>query len=289
VGHGLNVVLAYDVGPGVGLGHRRRVEALAEAFDRLGVPGELTESRPGLTADIAVVDSYLHHADDPSFVDARYVAALDDLGRDLDVDVVVDPGGTAPPRHRARHVLAGLAFAPLEPGLRHLAAPAVGPVRRILVTTGGADAAAVGDEVAEAIAAADPELDVRLIVGPWSRSSSPPGVTEVRAPNGLARELRDADVVVTAGGVTLLEALCLGRCVVVLETAPNQRGAIRQAVDAGAALQSESDGAAAAVTALVRDDDRRRELATRARALVDGRGASRVAEFILSSTVAAGG
>ena len=101
------VRLVFDEGPGVGLGHRRRMEALARGARRAAattvvlVPlGRDDRDRP---RDVVVVDSYRVRADDRAFARAGVVVAVDDLARDLAVDLVVDPspgavGARAPPR-----------------------------------------------------------------------------------------------------------------------------------------------------------------------------------------------
>ena len=53
-------------------------------------------------------------------------------------------------------------------------------------------------------------------------------VVELHAPDGLASELAAADLVVTAGGVTMLEACCLGRPIVAFSIAPNQHTRCRR-------------------------------------------------------------
>ena len=64
------------------------------------------------------------------------------------------------------------------------------------------------------------------MVGPWGATDVPPGVVAVYAPDGLAPELAAASIVVTAGGVALLEACLLGRPIVALALAENQRQAV---------------------------------------------------------------
>jgi UDP-2,4-diacetamido-2,4,6-trideoxy-beta-L-altropyranose hydrolase len=278
-------VLAYDEGPGAGLGHRRRCEAIADALDARGV----TTLRHALDdadveAPVVVVDSYRRRADDGS-VRGNLVVALDDLDRDLAVDCVVDPSldARAANHARARRVLAGPQYAPLPRALAgRPRRPPDGVARRVLVTTGGADAAGIGPQVAGRIGAADPALHVRLVLGPWGTRAVPRHVVAVSAPTGLDAELAAADVVVTAGGVTLLEALALARPTIVLETAPNQRANVRAASAAGAALPATATSAADVALALVGDTELRQSLARAARVLVDGRGSDRIADVIVS-------
>ncbi|HVJ97644.1 MAG TPA: hypothetical protein VNC41_12515, partial [Acidimicrobiia bacterium] len=89
----ISVTLAFDEGPGIGLGHRRRVESLAQELDARGHRCALVSL--GATAMVAgrivVIESYRLRGDDRGRVQASVVVAIDDLHRDLDVDIVVDP------------------------------------------------------------------------------------------------------------------------------------------------------------------------------------------------------
>jgi len=284
--------LFFDEGPGVGLGHRRRMETLGAeltgrghdcVFVALGSTAVAT-----VAADAVVVDSYRIRADDAVFARARVVSAVDDLARDLDVDLVVDPspGALGAAHRRARRVLAGAAYA-LVP------APACGivpasvdvPVTRVLVTTGAADADGVGARMAAALGAAGldeggPEVEVRLVVGPWGATAVPRGVVAVRAPDGLAAELAAASVVVTAGGVALLESCLLGRPTVALALAGNQRQAVSGLEREGAVAEATPDTVVDAVRGLIRDRTRRVTLSVTARSAIDGKGAARVADML---------
>ncbi|MEP6624358.1 MAG: hypothetical protein ABJC79_07940, partial [Acidimicrobiia bacterium] len=150
----MRAVLVADDGPLAGLGHRRRLEALAAALGALDVETTvvaLDAYRPGGDVDLVVIDSYRERADDRGRFDARVVAAIDDLDRDLAVDVVVDPSpGADGSRHRrARRVLAGADYAIVDPALVVARASTseprpADPVRRVVVTLG---ASASGAEV----------------------------------------------------------------------------------------------------------------------------------------------
>src|SRR4051812_10776821 len=105
------VTLAFDEGPGVGLGHRRRMEALAAALTARGHACILVPlpARELPACDAVVVDSYLLRADDAPFTGAAVTVAVDDLARDLAVTLVVDPspGALGAAHRKARRVLAG--------------------------------------------------------------------------------------------------------------------------------------------------------------------------------------
>lgn len=283
MGHALtHVRLAFDYGPGVGLGHRRRVEAIAERLRDRGIETVVGAAEPPIEADVVVLDSYLHRADDPTAVRARCRVAIDDIGRDLDVDLVIDPapGAVAEAHQRARRVLAGALYALVGSGLPS-AAPEMRPATTsILVTLGGSvDADRVLD-IAEALAAQLPGVAVRAVVGPWNTTSPRRHVDEIRTTDGLGPHLAEADVVVTAAGVTMLESLALGRPTVAVVVADNQQRAAAGVAAAGAADVVPVDRLTETALALARDPARRMALSHAARRLVDGRGPDRVAAEI---------
>lgn len=284
------VDLVFDEGPSVGLGHRRRMEALGTVLAGRGaeVRHRTTgASSPDPPAEVTVVDSYQRRADDGSFGAGR-VAALDDLGRDLAVDLVVRPCPAVGESivERATRVLTGFEFALLGPIVESGPAPAPATTTPVvLVTLGGSDLDGQGASVAAAIARALPSTQVRHAPGPWSQRSTDPSVVTVEAPGGLGHELAAAQVVVTAGGVTMLESLAMGRPTVVVVTADNQVAqavAVRRAGAARVLDRAATTGAVVdAVQTLLSDGARSAALAARGRSLIDGRGADRVAEAVL--------
>jgi spore coat polysaccharide biosynthesis predicted glycosyltransferase SpsG len=286
-------IFAFDEGPGAGLGHRRRMEALAAEATRRGVECVLVPLGIGEipTADVVVVDSYRVRADDRAFANTGVVAAVDDLARDLAVDLVVDPspGALGAPHRRARRVLAGSSYALVPPlDARVVEADVSEPVGRVLVTTGAADAGGIGARVAASIVAAVPDVDVRLVVGPWGATDVPAGVVAVHAPDGLAAELAAAGIVVTAGGVALLEACLLGRPIVALALAANQRQAVSGLERESAVAAATPETAAEVVAELVTDEHRRIALARAARVAVNGEGAGLVIDVLEQLTARVG-
>lgn len=284
MGHGLTATFAFDEGPGIGLGHRRRMQVLARELDVVGIDTELVPLGDGVEppahASLLVVDSYRTRADE---FDARWIVAVEDLGRDLAVDLVVDPdpGADTAAFSKARHAIAGAPYALVDPALRAVRAVPVGEhVERVLVTTGASDERGIGAQIASEVAAALPRAHVRYVVGPWGSAGASPRVQLVRAPDGLDTELAAADIVVTAGGVTMLEACCLGRPTVAFSIASNQTRAVAGAANTGAVLAADALTAAQLAARLAQDAALRTRLSSAARALVDGQGATRVAAAI---------
>jgi len=102
----------------------------------------------------------------------------------------------------------------------------------------------------------------------------------VHAPDGLADELAAAGIVVTAGGVTMLEACRLGRPVIALELARNQRRAVAGLAGDGAVVAATPDTVGEIVRRLANDRSARLALAAAAGAAIDGKGATLVADAI---------
>ncbi len=274
--------LLYDEGSG--WGHQRRMRALGTSLEAQGAVATLSPLRPPVRASRIVVDSYEARADDPDLFDAELIVALDDLARDLAVDVVVDPspGAEGRPHPSASKLLAGARYAVVDPGIRELdLRPAGDPVASVLVSLGATDTAGVAAAVAAEIAQSLPDAVVELPVGPWWDGPVPPAVRAVSCLDGLAPRLAQTDLVVTAGGVTLLEALALSRPTIAIAWAENQRAAVEHAVSVGAVIGSSTDGAAEEAVSVAGDPGLRADLAGRAGRLVDGRGADRVTTEIL--------
>jgi spore coat polysaccharide biosynthesis predicted glycosyltransferase SpsG len=223
-------------------------------------------------------------ADEAERFRAHVLGAIDDLDRDLRVDVLVEPGARALARRApgSRRVLRGSAYALVMPAADARGGGPARTVRRVMVSTGASDAIGIGAVIASDLAALLTDADIRLIVGPWGRGEPVGRVTTVHAPHGLDAEIASSDLVVTAGGVTLLEALQVGKPTVGVITAENQRRAVTAAAAAGAVLCSTSAEAARAASTLAEDYDARCALAAAARRHIDGNGPDRVAEELLA-------
>lgn len=278
--------LLFDAGVHSGLGHLRRMEALRQALERLGRRCVANNVRTGVHDQglALVVDSYDLRADRICFQSGP-VVAIDDLDRDLEVDLLVEP---APPLasssgRQARRWLAGFEFALLE-NLGGM--PDTDPKassQRVIVSLGGADTAGRGARIAAAIARSAARVRVSHAPGPWSAVDPVEGVDVQPRAAPLLGSIRSAAIVVCAGGVTMLEAMMLGRATIAVEVASNQRRAILGASEAGAVLQADADDpdtVCRAVRAIQSDARLARRLSERGRQLVDGRGADRVASAI---------
>lgn len=290
-----SVVVVADAHQDAGLGHLSRSSSVAVAlrchgvetiayslgaatgFVRDGVPWEpaTVEAVCAARANIVVLDSYeLDPEDLPADID---VVAMHDYGGAPDrarlvVQVAGNPGAGDP------RLLAGGSFACLRPSFWGLPRREVaGEVRTVLVATGAGD---LGDAAALLTAAARkgaPHAEVALVRGPHAVSPAPADVRVLEAPETLLQPLLEADLVITAGGQTLLEAAATGAPTVAVPLVENQRRHAESLARAGAAALATVDDVAKRVGVLSDDRAARAALAEGAQRTVDGYGALRVA------------
>jgi len=285
--------------------------------------------------DLVVVDHY--------GLDARWerlvrriapVLAFDDFPhRPHACDLLVDPTPGRTPEAYASltppgcRVLTGPGYAPVDPEFARWRLPSVArrlvyrpegpeapgparrpvhprPVRRVLVSFGGADA---GNETAKAVAALakcgyQGQVDVVLHAALFPRptwwellEAALPTARLHLSPPSLLPLMLSADLAVGAAGSTSWERCTLGLPAVVWSTAPNQRDVARALADAGAAVHLGESGRVCAgalaetLKALLVDGERLRQMAASAAALCDGLGAARLALQLLPERAKDGG
>jgi UDP-2,4-diacetamido-2,4,6-trideoxy-beta-L-altropyranose hydrolase len=293
------IAFVADAGSEAGLGHVSRSSAvavalrcrgfepvccgrgLAEPFERDGVRWlPMPDDVPlALDACILVVDSYLLALDQLENAGAKRLVVMHDYGvLPREAALVVSPASA--PENAA--CLGGLEHAPLRPQFWGLPERRVSDqIRRVLVTTGSGRFDALGRETAAGIASALPEAEVTVVRGPYARSSpAPENVAILSAPDSLLDPLTYTDVVVTAGGQTMLEAAAAGTPCIALPVVENQRPQVSRLAMLGAVRAidpPEPKDAVAAIVELADDTDARRGLSRRSQTAVDGYGALRVA------------
>ncbi len=262
----------------------------------------------GVGAGALVVDSYAISPTDLKLAgtDVRLLVVVDDTGRfPLPAHVVVNSApGLHPPESRdGTCYLLGPRYALLA---RQFAESPIRPfreeVRRVLLVLGGSTPAALLARLARATRRALPDAELDIVVGPLGDDTAAvttallglSGFRLHRAPESIRALILEADVAVTAGGVTLLEVAAAGTSAVGVRVAPNQEPNLSGFAREGACHlvgRAEDPGLPSAVEAalveLAADSGRRRVMGECARHLVDGRGAERVAEAIRTRLVQA--
>jgi UDP-2,4-diacetamido-2,4,6-trideoxy-beta-L-altropyranose hydrolase len=240
---------------------------------------------------ILVTDSYelTHDAlDAVAAAGARHVV-IDDFAEleSWPCDVVVNPNlGAAADRYRGpRRVLVGPRYALMrqEIAQRNGGRRSHGHSRRVVVSLGGGDWGVAGHALLEGLAdAVDESTHVRV-----TTTAACPEPLEAVAPETLAEHLAWADLGVIGGGVVKYEAACLGLPALLIAVVPHQAEVAPLYARAGAARylgelwRVEPKSVADAIHNLLDSPATLRRMSAAATALVDGRGADRVADAVL--------
>lgn len=301
------VRLFTEAGSAVGLGHLARCVALYDAFEDLGCVCELVVSGeaaprvvddrhvrvedwrdPSLLAgflqdtDIAVVDSYQADADLRAQVAAAVpeVVYLDDTARlAYPAGFVVNGNPSAgalewPLAMQARPLL-GVTYQLLRTPFAQPTARATHRViSRILVMSGGTDAAGALSTFEGLVSRQFPDAEIDVVSG-------------VRSAEEMLSAMLEADIALTAAGQTLYELAATGTPAVVVTVADNQEAQARAFADAGAMALAGRWGEARTTREVgrlldvLRNPGVRDEMSVTARRLVDGRGSQRVARAVL--------
>ncbi|MEM7689131.1 MAG: UDP-2,4-diacetamido-2,4,6-trideoxy-beta-L-altropyranose hydrolase [Pseudomonadota bacterium] len=252
--------------------------------------------------DIVVVDNYAFDAKWHRAVASELgatIAVIDDLAdRALDCALVIDH--TYDPDHVRKYrgvvdpattrVLGGPSYALLGPAFGD--APRYDfreDVRSIGVFMGGVDADGHSEAVLDAIDRAGFTGPVEVV----STSANPNLAAlrtriEARPETTLSLDLPDLatffaahDVQIGAGGGASWERCCIGVPTLIVVVADNQNAVAPQLAADGVVALADApsvDAMAPALAELIENAEKRRELAEKSRALVDGRGAARVAQ-----------
>jgi spore coat polysaccharide biosynthesis predicted glycosyltransferase SpsG len=195
---------------------------------------------------------------------------------------------------RASRVLAGYRYVPVASVVRRARTAGRGPgtlgggSRRVLVCFGGADPGRVTERLVPALASIrGVELDV-VVGASYAGPVEGWPIGPDRDPSDFVERMATADLVVGSAGTIKFEIACVGRPAVLLAVADDQLpvgppfAATGAAVYFGDGRTVDPSHVAEAVAALLADDARRASLASTAAAVVDGRGADRLAAEILA-------
>lgn len=320
----LRALLAADCGSGVGLGHLERMLALADALRpdvdlalvmpddggalrrRVEARGHTVVTAPGSAArrvedavaatpavDVVVLDGYIFGSDLQSRLrrHAR-LAVVDDLGLPASCDLAVNPspGGELLRPTGATTFLGGAPYALVRASFSeaHAAVLRLGrPPRSVLVSTGSIDLEGIAERVSAELLEEDGTIEVVRVVGPDSRTTTSPYQPRLHllvAPPSLAEALMQSTVYVGAAGTTAVQAACVGIPAVITAAVSNQSAQADALAAAGCALVVEADALVMECLRLLDDPDRCALMAARGPVLIDGRGASRVADALRELT-----
>jgi len=167
--------------------------------------------------------------------------------------------------------------------------------QRALVTMGGSDIAGLTPTVVRAFDSYGIVVDA--IVGPGFSDEQERSVHEaaanvsadvrvVRDPDGLPERMFQADFAVTTASSTVYELMSLGTPLVCVAVANNQKPIADALARRGAATvveqSTDEDGFRQAIDGYVSDPQLRRKRREIGRGIVDGRGAKRITDVILS-------
>ena len=215
------------------------------------------------------------------------IVAIDDLGRDLSVDLLVEPC-PEPKRHRCTGpVLSGHRFtlAVRAPFVRSRP----GGRTRVLVSLGG-NSGRIARKVLKALESCRLPLEAWVTGDGAHLSSASSGHLRTRRiPPGwdFWRRIPKPAFAICAGGGTCLEAACRGVPLLLIERAANQHDNIQALVRIGAArlVGPTSSASVARIRAVVRaifsDAPARRAMSAAGQRRIDGKGAERAASAVV--------
>jgi hypothetical protein len=307
----VSIHLVASAAPDEGRGHSARAFALAEAFIARGIHPTL-ELRRGVLTDrqaqtlvrlgVRQVGAAARAVVVADLPDPNEAAELAGAHGSPDRLVVFDdrdvfegsaallvqpslPRWTGGPGARAGRVLEGYAFVPIAGEIlaTRVPAPADGMTRRVVVCFGGSDPDDVTARLGPVLRDL-PSAETVVIVGADYGGTFASGADVLRDPPGFVDLLASADLVVGSAGTMKFEVAALGRASLLVAAADNQR-TVGTAFAATGAARYLGDGRAidpaavrAATLELLGDDPTRRAVGARARQLIDGRGAGRIAD-----------
>jgi spore coat polysaccharide biosynthesis predicted glycosyltransferase SpsG len=230
------------------------------------------------------------------------VLSIHDLGLNpLPSDIVID--GSVLPMLQENvfsytKIFSGMEFIVLDPAFRilHLRSKPINKeIRSILINLGGGDSRKYYLRVLAGLKEWDHEVEVIGLRGfiQWGQDSlitSDWAQVHFRWESGPAFQyIGDADVVITAGGLSAYEALCTGAPLMALAYDSLQQTTIKGLESLGGCINLGLGDAldparlAEALTLIENDHDKRVKLSSRGRFLVDGLGDKRVSEIIRQS------
>lgn len=276
------VHLLCDGGPTMGLGHIRRSMVLCRQLEQQGITVSMqalstpavhllpASQEPSDATPVFLFDAPagIDDAIELARSEGRKVVALDWFGRaEPDVNIAVFAHQPVRARERA---YAGLEYVIVR---EELADPKPAEERGVLVVLGGGDVLGQGHQVARLLARQG--WETTLVQGPFAQDRSTGGSYRVLVdPPELPQLLLACEWAVTNGGGCMFEAMCAGKTVVALPQTPAEWRVATAVHERGGLL-------GLGVEALpAHRSSQFPSVASRAKSLVDGRGARRVAQIV---------
>lgn len=302
----MRIALHASGGPGIGLGHVKRIEALGSALLSLGV--EVVPCAPWewTPADAMVFDSYRVTSAHLLVAKMHYplIAAITD-GREYPLaNVTIVPGvrdtgnytwsdGMLMTLSGPKYILLGPEYRSLPPRKQER------QIRRVLVTLGGGDPYDLTPRIIDAVRTALPGAMVGVAVGAFFTPEQQAEIARrvedgngrigrFAQPDSLAPLLDLCDLVICGGGVTMLEAAATSCPSMTIQLADNQASNLTSLSLLGGTYRvgtHDDPGLmfklAGGLRLLSDHPTRRQEMADIARSKVDGMGATRVAKHLV--------
>ena len=171
-------------------------------------------------------------------------------------------------------------------------------MRRVLLFFGGGDAFDVTTRAIEAIDLLPPaDVLFDVVVGAGNQRARAISERVGRMPkvkyhvqtDRMAALMANADISVGAGGIAIWERCCVGLPALIVVTAENQRGVVKEATESGLCRDIGDASEITPVTIAAALDDALSgrlnivEMSRKALSITDGAGASRVAELMLAA------
>lgn len=268
-----------------------------------------------IKTDVILVDSY--------YVTNHYLRVLRQFGvtillddmqeDDFPVDVVINYNAFAEEknyRELYRHIntkcYVGAAYVPLRPQFANCSYRVRDEVRNVLITTGGGDVDNIVGAILEKVVETENtlptsiKLNYHLIIGGFNphfeelkrRAADNPRISLYHDVKNMAELMQRCDLAITAGGTTVYELAAVGVPFVCFSYAENQERLVRYVGERGiagyaGAYHRDPAGTLLAVQRLLgeycADREKRYECYLMEKAMVDGKGACRIAEKIIAS------
>jgi UDP-2,4-diacetamido-2,4,6-trideoxy-beta-L-altropyranose hydrolase len=311
-----DVLFRADADAKIGIGHMRRCQALIEGFGEMGLKRCAFVSRTPKTfqewldpkypvfrlrarhfqEEIAEIKKLFSRESarftiiDRYGISSAYLEALkqfipvllslnDDVElKDYPVDGIINynvyAGNLKYPSSSRASLFLGPQFVPIRKEFRKVRRMAKDKLalKKVFVSLGGYAKTAHLEKVRQALEQTDMPLEVA-----WASGRT----------RAVACKMSDADLAISAGGVTTYELACLGVPALLVTLAHHQESVTREwqrrgvALDLGPFNQLPVKALAHQIVRLLKDTNQRKKMSEKGRRNIDGRGAQRLAQAII--------